>query len=613
LTTVVGFSLFFFTDGRMGEIMTDMAFVVIATLLISLVEAIFILPAHVAHSKALKRGEAPPNWLQRQFTNLMSFLRDRLYAPALRFSINNKFFTFTILLGLLIITFGALKGSVIKSTFFPNIERDNINVSLSLSAGTRESITNNWLTHIEEAAWKVNEDLKAKRADNRDVIVGIEKTVGPSSFTGSLNIILLDGENRGIQDFIIANAIREAAGPIPGAEKLSYGTDSPWGKPVSVALLGHDKKQLQSAKEELKAELMTMKSLRDIVDNDQPGLKEISITLKPKAYMLGLQLQDVVGQVRQGFFGSEVQRLQRNKDEVRIWVRYKEQERKSLEDLAQMRIRMLNGSEFPLAEIAEFKMERGVSAINHLDGFREIKLEADVVNPKESVTDIILQIQNEVVPDILKKYPSVKASFEGQSRETSKMSKSIGKAGLPILILMIALIAITFRSYLQAAIVVITIPFALIGVGWGHYIHGAPVSALSAYGMIALIGVMVNDSLVFINSLNINLKKGMDFRKAVYESGVSRFRPILLTSITTIAGLGPLILEKSLQAQFLVPMAISIAYGLIVSTVLMLILLPVLLIFFNDMRVYIKWLWEGKKPSREEVEPAVKEMQELEQ
>ncbi|WMJ74145.1 efflux RND transporter permease subunit [Cytophagaceae bacterium ABcell3] len=612
LTTVTGFSLFFFMDGRMGEIMTDMAFVVIATLLISLIEAVFILPAHIAHSKALKREGNKPNWLQRQFTNFMNFLKDNLYAPALRFSLNNKFLVFSILTGLLLVTFGAIKGSIIRSTFFPSIERDKITVSLSLPAGTRESVTEHWLTHIEEATWRVNEQLKKEREDNKDVILAIEKVLSTSSHEGSLNIIMLDGETRGTRDYVISNAIREEAGPIPGAEKLSYGTDSPWGKPVSVALLGYDKKQLNSAKEELKAELQSMTSLRDIVDNDQPGLKEISLTLKPKAYLLGLQLQDVIGQVRQGFFGSEVQRLQRGKDEVRIWVRYKEQERKSLDDLAQMRIRLPDGKEYPLEEIAEFSIERGVTAINHLDGFREIKLEADVADPNAAVSDIILEIQNVVVPAILARYPDVKASFEGQSRETAKMSKSIAKAGLPILLIMIALIAVTFRSYLQAAIVVITIPYAIIGVGWGHFIHDAPISSLSAYGIIALIGVLVNDSLVLINTVNNNLKEGMGFRTAVYEGSVSRFRPILLTSITTIAGLGPLIIEKSLQAQFLIPMGISIAYGLVISTVLMLILLPVFLVFFNNLRVYIKWLWEGKKPSSEEVEPAVKELQVLE-
>lgn len=606
LTTVIGFSMFFFLDGRMGEFITDMAFVVIATLLISLLEAILILPAHVAHSAALKR-DTKKTWIENTFTKVMDFLRDRFYAPSLRFVLANRFFSFGIFLGAVIITFSAISGGIIKTTFFPNIERDNINVSLVLPAGTREDITEQWLTHIEKAADRVNQQLKSEREDHKDVILDIEKKIGPKSNEGSLNIILLDGENRGLEDFIISNALRKESGAVPGAEKLSFGTDSPFGKPVSVSLLSYNRDQLNAAVDELHSKLEAIPSLKDIIDNDQPGLKEIKINLKTKAYLLGFRLQDVVNQVRQGFFGSEVQRLQRNKDEVKIWVRLKEAERASLDDLGQMRIRTMAGEEFPLEELATFSVERGVTAINHLDGMREIRLEADVSNPNESVTDIVAGIKGEIVPEILKKYPSVKASYEGQSRESAKTGNSVAKVFPIVLILMFAIIVITFRSFLQAVVVVLCIPFAFVGIGWGHFIHASPISILSAYGIIALIGVMVNDSLVLVSSLNGYLKDGMPFNKALYETGVSRFRPILLTSLTTIAGLGPLIVEKSLQAQFLIPMAISIAYGLLVATAIMLLLLPVFLSFVNDLRIYANWLWEGKKPSEEQVEPAVRE------
>lgn len=606
LTTVIGFSMFFFLDGRMGEFIPDMAFVVIATLLISLLEAILILPAHVAHSAALRRDSRKTK-IEKVFSDIMDFLRDNCYAPALRFVLSNRFFSFSIFISSLVLTYFAWQGGIIKSTFFPNVERDNINVSLVLPAGTREDITEHWLNHIEKSVNRVNEKLRSQREDNKDVIVNVEKKIGPKSNEGSLNVILLDGEEREIEDIVIANELRKESGSVPGAEKLSFGTDTPFGKAVSVSFLSYDRSQLNDAIDELHTKLEAIPNLKDIVDNDQPGLKEIKINLKPKAYLLGFRLQDVVNQVRQGFFGSEVQRLQRNKDEVKIWVRLKEAERASLDDLGQMRIRTMAGEEFPLEELAYFSVERGITAINHLDGMREIRIEADVASKSVSVSDLVSEIKENIVPEILSKYPSVKASYEGQSRESAKTGKSAGKVGPVVLILMFAIIVITFRSFLQAVIVVLCIPFAFIGIGWGHFLHGSPISILSAYGIIALIGVMVNDSLVFVSSLNGYLKEGMPFKKALYETGVSRFRPILLTSLTTIAGLGPLIVEKSLQAQFLIPMAISIAYGLLVATAIMLLLLPVFLSFFNDVRIYVNWLWEGKKPSEEQVEPAVRE------
>lgn len=607
MTTVVGFSMFFFLDGRMGEFITDMAFVVIVTLLISLLEAILILPSHVAHSAALKR-ESKKTKVEAFFARSMDFLKDSLYAPALSFVLQNRFFTFAIAIGALILTFNAISGGIIKTTFFPNVERDNIGISVVLPAGTRENITEKWLTHIEEAANEVNQELKKERGDSNDVILHIEKKIGPKSNEGSINIIMLDGETRGVPDFIIADKLRKRSGPIPGAEKLSFGTDSPFGKPLSVSLISYDRKQLNQATEELKAKFAEMSSLKDVIDNDQPGLKEIKLELKPKAYLLGFQLQDVLNQVRQGFFGSEVQRLQRNKDEVKIWVRLKEEERATIHDLGNLRIRTLDGKEYPLEELATFSIERGITAINHLDGMRRIRIEADVANPNESVTEIISKIRSEIVPAVLAKYPTVKTTYEGQSRESEKTANSTKRAFPIVIILMVAIIIVTFRSFLQAFIVVLCIPFGFIGVGWGHYIHDSAISILSAYGIMALIGVMVNDALVFVSSLNTYLKEKMNFKDALVLTGVSRFRPILLTSLTTIAGLGPLIIDNSLQAQFLVPMAISIAYGLLVATIIMLLLLPVFLSFFNDMRIYTKWLWEGKKPNAEEVEPAVKEM-----
>ena len=607
LTTVVAFCFFFFQDGRLGDFAPDLAFVTICTLLFSLIEGALILPAHIAHSKALS-PDNKPNRFERGTSNIMKWLRDKTYAPLLRFALANRFFTFSIAISLLVITIGSVGGGIIRTTFFPPIENDDISISLEMPAGTRDQVTQNWLDHVESSIWKVNEKLKAERPDGKNVVINVQKKVGPGINNGSLEVNLLDGEIRQLKAQLVANAIREQTGVIPGAKALTFGTRTPFGKPVSVSLLGNDLKELEGAKNELKAAMQNLSSLRDVVDNDQKGIREVNIRLKEKAWLLGLNTRQVMAQIRQGFFGGEAQRLQRGIDEVKVWVRYDEEDRSSIGKLENMRIRLNDGREFPLSEIAEYSIERGVLAINHLDGRREIKVEAEMATPDLSASDITAEVKNNIAPSILAKYPSITALYEGQNRESMKSANSAQKT-LPVVgLLMLAIIIWTFRSLWQGIALVFTIPFGFIGVAWGHYFHGAQISLLSFFGIIALVGIMVNDSLVYVSTLNQYLKKGMKFKEAIYEAGVSRFRPIILTSVTTIAGLGPLIMEKSFQAQFLIPMAIAVAYGLFVATFITLLLLPVLLSFFNDLRVSAKWLFTGKEPSQEEVEPAVIEM-----
>ena len=607
LTTILAFAIFYFLDGRVGDFFTELAFVVIATLGISLVEAVIILPAHLAHSRAL-RGKKASNWVSRFMDKIMIWMRDTTYAPTLRFVIKNKVLTFSIALVFLALTIAAFKGGIIKGTFFPFIERDNIAITLKMPQGTNESISNAWIDKIEEAAWRVNEQYKGNRADGLDIINHISKKIGPSTSDASLNIILLKGEVRNVVSYEIANAIAKETGPVIGAESLSYGGGGSFGKPISVAFLGNNLEELELAKDELKAELTKLAALKDVNDNDLLGIKEINVQLKPKAYMLGLSLQDMLGQVRSGFFGKEVQRLQRGRDEVKIWVRYNEKDRSSINNMSEMFITTPTGEKVPFNELATYTIKRGVVSINHLDGKRQINVEADMMNETSSVTEILGYVKDEIIPQILPKYPSVSVLYEGQNREAEKTQKSAAKALPVILFLIIAMITFTFRSFGQTMLLFVLIPFSLIGVAWGHYFHGHAISMLSMMGVVALIGIIVNDGLVLVTKLNTNLKEGMTFNEAVVSAGVSRFRAIFLTTVTTVAGLAPLILEKSFQAQFLVPMAISIAYGISAATILTLVLLPVLLVTLNNFRRLLIYAWEGTKPSPEEVEPAVKEL-----
>jgi multidrug efflux pump subunit AcrB len=404
----------------------------------------------------------------------------------------------------------------------------------------------------------------------------------------------------------VINAIRKEAGPIPAAEVVSYGAQSTFGKPISISLVGENYEELNAATNEVRREMQLLTELADVVDNNQEGLREININLKEKGQYLGLNLQEVVGQVRSGFFGSEVQRLQRGRDEVRVWVRYDEADRSDITQLEDMRVRFADGREFPLSEIAELEIKRGVININHIDGLREIKIEADVANDDVSVSDITTSLREDIIPNVLSNYTTVRAQYEGQNREQEKSAKSMQTVGGVVMALMFFIIALTFRSIGQTAAVFLLIPFGLIGVGLGHWIMGLPISLFSTLGIIALIGILVNDALVFITTYNSMIEDGKPQMEAIYETGLSRFRPILLTTVTTFAGLAPLLFEKSLQAQFLIPMAISVSFGLLVITAVILVLLPVLLIMLNRFKVYATYAWNGVKPSYEGVEPAMR-------
>jgi len=606
-TTIIAFSIFFYLDGRIGEYFSELGFVVIATLIVSLVEAVIILPSHLAHSKALK-GKKSSNIVSRFMDKLMYWMRDKTYAPFLKFSLNNKALIFSIFVVSLLLTVAAFKGGIIKGTFFPFIERDNIRIVLKMPAGTNETITDAWIDKIETAAWEVNEDYKKQRKDGLDVITHIEKKIGPSTADGSLNIIMLEGEIRNIVSFEIANAIAKKTGPVIGAESISFGGGGGFGKPISVAFLGDNLVELEQAKDEFKEELNKLSALKDVNDNNQLGIKEINVVLKQKAYMLGLSLQDVLGQVRSGFFGKEVQRLQRGRDEVKIWVRYNEYDRSSINNLDNMFITTATKQKVPFSEIASYTIKRGIVAINHLDAKRQIIVEADMMNEMASVTEILDDVKTNIIPDIIAKYPTVTVQYEGQNREAEKTSKSAAVVLPVIFFLIIALITFTFRSFGQTMLLFVLIPFSMIGVAWGHYLHGQAVNILSMMGVIALIGIIVNDGLVLISKFNLYMKEGMLFKEAVYQAGVSRFRAIFLTSVTTVAGLSPLILEKSFQAQFLIPMAVSIAYGITAATVLTLVLLPVLLVTLNNTKRALYYIWEGKWVKPETLEPAIREL-----
>lgn len=601
-TTCIAFSFFFFIEGRLGEFFSDVAAVVICALGFSILEVFLFLPAHLAHVKDLNEN-VKPNPIKLAIENSLLKFRDQIFTPIIDFCLRQKFFSFMLALAIMIITFGSIGKGIIRATFFPNIEQTKVSVSLEYPSGTSESVTSEAMQKIEAAAKALN--VKYEEQYDTALITNMELRLGVGSNIGNATFYLISSEAREIRSFEIATDLRKAVGPIPGTQKLSFESATPFGKPLNVSFSGENFGRLRAAVSDFKNEVAATGLVKDLLTNDQADQAELNLKLNEAGRALGFKLRDVVAQVRSGFFGFEAQRLQRGDDEVKVWVRYQMSDRDRLEDLKKMRILSPSAERVPLDMIAEIEPVDGLLAINHLDGKRQISLEGELASFDISSTEMIQKVSNDIMPLVRKRYPDVQIDFDGQQRDTAKLGRSVQKAGPIILILIFSMMIITFRSVSQAVSLLLIIPFGVVGAAWGHFIHGAPMSVLSFLGFIALVGVIINDGLVYVATFNNYLKEGIKYDQALRKTSISRFRPIFLTTVTTTAGLGPLIFEKSFQAQFLIPMAITVAYGLLIGSLLLMLLLPVILSATNRIKVMIKWLWEGKRPSKESVEKVV--------
>ncbi len=601
-TTCVAFGFFFFIDGQLGEFFSDVAFVVIAAIGFSLLEVLLFLPAHLAHIKDLS-DDVKPNKIKENIEALLIKFRDIAFKPILVFVLKYKVFSFLAVFAILIITFGAIGGGVIKTTFFPNIEATRVQVSLEFPSGTTESITEKTMLEIEQAAMDLEKQYENELG--QEIIKDREIILGPGSNKGLATFYLASSEERDLRSFQIANDLRDAVGPIPGVEQLSFETSTPFGKPLDVSFAGENFERIRSAVKDFKAEVIKTNMVKDIVTNDRADQPEVNVNLNETGRALGLTPRYVIQQIRNGFFGFEAQRLQRGNDEVKVWVRYDLENRDSIEELKDMRIKTPDGNLVPVGMVADIVPVKGLISLNHLDGKKQITVQGELASFDVSSTEMINKVTSDVIPVIAARYPDIKISLEGQQRTTGKLASSIKLVGPITLLIMISLLIITFRSVSQAVALLMIVPFGIIGAGWGHFIHDQAFSLLSFLGFIALIGVIINDGLVYVNTFNRNLQRGMAYDDALMETALSRFRPIFLTTITTSAGLAPLILEKSFQAQFLIPMAITIAYGLLVGSFILILILPITMSMFNRAKVYLSWLWEGHKPAIEEVEKAV--------
>jgi len=609
ITTVTAFSVLLFIEGM--EQMQEMAFVVIASLLFSLIEAFLVLPSHL-RSKKLQKKEPKKNLFAKVKTaieNVIVFLRDKVYGTVLRGMIYRKGLRRVLAfvpLVFIIITSVLLATGVIQSTFFPAIPFDDFKVEFAYKSGEPKEKTTEYMWYCYDKVVEVKKELEEEYGDTLityvSAVVGGTEELGESGSHAGMIRVNLDVEGAEISSFEIAKRVEDKIEKDPTLEKFMVGGGNRWGKPVEIALKGDDYREIKQAKDYLKIELSKIKELKDITDNGGQGNREIQIELKNKARLLGLSHLDIAGQLRQGFFGQEVQKLIIGTEEVRVWVRYPEEDRKSLGQMGEIRIKTATGQNIPIRELLDYKIVRGEVNIKHFDGVREIRVDAAQVDAYASTSDINLKIKEQIIPKLNANYPGVKAEFRGQAEAAEKSGSSMAIITSILILLMLLILSLNFNSVWQG---IMFFPIIFIGpfcAMLGHGMEHEPFSLLSVWGVIALMGVLVNDAVVFLDKYNRSLKAGMNTVDAAFEAGTSRFRAILLTSITTIAGLYPLIKEPSFQAQFLIPMAISVAYGVLFGTIFILLFFPVLILFFNDVRKAFKWLWTGVKPMPEDVE-----------
>jgi hydrophobic/amphiphilic exporter-1 (mainly G- bacteria), HAE1 family len=585
-TTVFAFVPMFFVTGVMGKFFAVMPLAVIAILTISLTEACFALPCHLAHDS----GKPSPltSGLNR-FTNwaLDTFIT-RIYQPVIRFCVANPAITVSLAVSFLLLTSSLVTSGTVPSIFFPKLDAPEVMAKVIFPDGTPSRVTEQATERIEKAILEINKkystpDRPLMLATHR--MVGLVKDDAPGggqttegSHAGSVYAQLVDSGLRDLKSEEIVQMWRNAVGPIAGVETLTFGSQSrgPGGKPIEFKLLGPstDMKELEAAVEEVKAKLATYKGVFDVSDDSRPGKWELQLREKENAVALGVPLESIARTVRASYYGEEVMRLQRGRHEVKLMVRYPEEDRKSLARFDDIRVDGGDGVQRPITELADVSVSRGYSEINRIDQKRSITISSDIDEKDGNAKEIVTNLQKTFMPDLLKKYPSLRVRWEGQQEQDTESVQSLG-IGLGIaLIAMYVLLTMEFTSYGQPMVVMAIIPFGIVGAVIGHWVMDLPLTLFSTLGLVALTGIVVNDSIVLVDFINSAVRGGMPLNQAVLEAGGRRFRPVMLTSLTTIAGLAPILTETSFQAQLVIPMAASLCFGLMTSTVLVLVLVP---------------------------------------
>lgn len=593
LTTIAAFSPMLMVGGTFGVIWKTIGMVVILCLIFSLIESKLILPAHLAHMKIKPYNANTANGFQRfrERINigLNGFINNN-YGPFLLKCVRNRYITLATFIAMFILTIGLFMGGFARFVFFPTIPSDFMIANVEMEAGSSIRQRDIAIEELMFSAEKMNQQI-------------IDDTGAPAikhylafdngPLAGQLFIELTKGETRELTDSQIKEIWREYIQEIPGVRSLDIGSPGGpgSGSDVDFEFSSSNIGQLKLVSAELTAYLEAYNGITEVNDSFSGGSDEIRLEVKPQAEALGISLSQLAQQVRYGFYGAEAQRIQRDDEEVRVMVRYPKEERNSVGNLETMRVRAPNGDDVPFNQVAEITLAKGYSSIVRVDGSRSItvsgKVNKDLIDPGEVAQDVMKNL----VPDLLARYPDVTTKLQGISREQSEGLVSLAQGFLFALLAIYALMAIPLKSYSQPIIIMSVIPFGLVGAIIGHILLGQAVSVLSICGIIALSGVVVNDSLIMVDFVNRARKEGRSLTESVLNAGTERFRAIILTSLTTFMGLMPIVFERSLQAQIVIPMAISLAFGILFATVITLLLVPSLYLVLDD----IKSVFKGKQ------------------
>ncbi len=595
LTTAAAFLPLYFIEGTRGKLFAQIPIVAIAALLFSLVESKLILPAHMKHVRAYHddpdRHSFFVRWQQR-FANGFEQLIIRRYQPVLRAAMRQRYVTWSLFAAALILSIAVVASGTLRFVFFPRVQSETARATVVMNPGTPFEQTQKHIERMEKAA----QQLQGKYIDplnDESIIINILSTVGSGGSDGGrgahvgrvmFEIVSPEKRSLTITSSELVKEWRELIGVIPGSKEVSYRAEiGRGGSPLEVRLQGNDLVALNAVAAQIEARMQTYEGVFDITSSMGNGKEQIELRLRPAAELLGITLEQLARQVRGAVFGLEAQRIQRGREDVRVMVRFPEAERNSLSDLRTMRIRTPAGAEVPLDEVAEVSFGRSDDVIRRIDRRRVVNISADVDKENADIEAIkadLLEFSRQQTAA----HPGLDAQLSGEAEEQADSFGSLKLGMWFVLFVIYVLLAIPFKSYGQPLMVMSVIPFGIIGSLLGHMLLGFDLSLISFMGMLALIGVVVNDSLVLVDYVNKRRAEGVALFEAVSMAGVRRFRAVMLTSLTTFAGLMPLIFEKSTQAQFLKPMAISLGFGILFATMITLVLIPVNYMILEDIK-----------------------------
>ncbi len=590
LTTIAAFLPLGFVEGARGQMFAQIPIVVVPILIFSLIESKFVLPAHLKHIKlrSEKQSKGRLELFQARFADGFEHAILKYYQPFLRIALHNKWSTVIVFCGILLLMVTLVVTGYTRFTFMPRVQSEVARAALTMPAGTVFEVTDSYVKKITDAAFALKN--KYRDVDEGDLIMDIQSTTGGSSSnTGRVMFEIVAPEDRKSQitSSELVREWRKMIGVLPGVESLTFRAEIMHGSdPIDIQFSGSEFSTLSEIADKVKEYLHKFPEVFDIQDSLSDGKEELQLELKPEAYALGFTRADVLSQIRNGFFGYQVQRIQRGRDDIRVMVRFPESERKSVFNLEDQRITNSNGQSVPLGQIVDLRPGKSPTSIIRINRYRTVKVTADVNKEKANMT-LIQEDLGKYINNLMAQYPGVSFKFAGEAEEQQESFRSIIFGLVIVLFVIYALLAIPFKSYAQPLIVMSVIPFGIIGALGGHWLMGMDLTMSSLLGLMALVGIVVNDSLVLVDYINQH-KQDMGLHEAILKAGAARFRPVMLTSLTTFIGLMPLLYEQSTQAQFLIPMAVSLGFGVLFATFITMFLVPVNYVLMENGKVKIR-------------------------